>query len=125
MTQDPKLNSHSKLNCILACIAAQKAGADEALMLDELFARLEGTLADVDAVTEVVLIDDGSSDSTWLDATNYSPSNFSTHCIALSRNFGKEAALTAGLNAISGEAVVILDAIFPLSRPVVFFICVV
>lgn len=32
--QDPKLNSHSKLNCILACIQAQKAGADEALMLD-------------------------------------------------------------------------------------------
>ncbi|MDC1445317.1 aminotransferase class IV [Amylibacter sp.] len=34
MTQDPKLNSHSKLNCILACIAAEKSGADEALMLD-------------------------------------------------------------------------------------------
>ncbi|WP_338517918.1 aminotransferase class IV [Alteromonas gracilis] len=34
MTQDPKLNSHSKLNCILACIAAEKCGADEALMLD-------------------------------------------------------------------------------------------
>ncbi len=34
MTQDPKLNSHSKLNCILALIAAHKAGADEALMLD-------------------------------------------------------------------------------------------
>jgi branched-chain amino acid aminotransferase len=34
MTQDPKLNSHSKLNCILACIAAERAGADEALMLD-------------------------------------------------------------------------------------------
>ena len=34
MPQDPKLNSHSKLNCILACIAAEKAGADEALMLD-------------------------------------------------------------------------------------------
>tara|TARA_B100000497_G_C7685005_1_gene414991 strand:- start:1118 stop:2038 length:921 start_codon:yes stop_codon:yes gene_type:complete len=34
MSQDPKLNSHSKLNCILACIAADKAGADEALMLD-------------------------------------------------------------------------------------------
>jgi branched-chain amino acid aminotransferase len=32
--QDPKLNSHSKLNCILACIQARKAGADEALMLD-------------------------------------------------------------------------------------------
>ena len=34
MVQDPKLNSHSKLNCILACIQAEKAGADEALMLD-------------------------------------------------------------------------------------------
>ena len=34
--QDPKLNSHSKLNCITACIQAAKAGADEALMLDPL-----------------------------------------------------------------------------------------
>lgn len=32
--QDPKLNSHSKLNCITACIQAARAGADEALMLD-------------------------------------------------------------------------------------------
>ena len=32
--QDQKLNSHSKLNCILACIQAAQAGADEALMLD-------------------------------------------------------------------------------------------
>ena len=35
-SQDPKLNSHSKLNCVLACIQAEKAGADEALMLDPL-----------------------------------------------------------------------------------------
>jgi branched-chain amino acid aminotransferase len=34
--QDPKLHTHSKLNCILACIQATKAGADEALMLDPL-----------------------------------------------------------------------------------------
>ena len=33
-TQDPKWNSLSKLNCIAACIQADKAGADEALMLD-------------------------------------------------------------------------------------------
>ena len=32
--QDPRLNTHSKLNCILACIQAEKAGYDEALMLD-------------------------------------------------------------------------------------------
>ena len=33
-SQDQKLNSHSKINCITACVAAIKAGADEALMLD-------------------------------------------------------------------------------------------
>ena len=32
--QDPRINSHSKLNCIFACIQADKAGHDEALMLD-------------------------------------------------------------------------------------------
>jgi len=32
--QDPKLNSHSKLNCVIACLQAEAAGADEALMLD-------------------------------------------------------------------------------------------
>ena len=34
MTQDPKINSHSKLNCVLACLQAENAGAEEALMLD-------------------------------------------------------------------------------------------
>ncbi len=33
-SQDPKLNSHSKLNCIIACLQAEQAGADEGLMLD-------------------------------------------------------------------------------------------
>ncbi len=32
MSQDPKLNSHSKLNCIIACIQANKSGGDEALV---------------------------------------------------------------------------------------------
>ncbi len=34
MSQDAKLNSHSKLNCVIACLQAEQAGADEALMLD-------------------------------------------------------------------------------------------
>jgi len=41
--QDPKLNSHSKLNCITACIQATAAGADEALMLDPQGYVAEGT----------------------------------------------------------------------------------
>lgn len=35
-SQDPKFNSHSKLNCVIACLQAELAGADEALMLDPL-----------------------------------------------------------------------------------------
>ncbi len=34
MSQDAKLNSHSKLNCVIACLQAEQAGADEGLMLD-------------------------------------------------------------------------------------------
>ncbi|MEE2945053.1 MAG: aminotransferase class IV [Pseudomonadota bacterium] len=34
MSQDAKFNSHSKLNCVIACLQAEQAGADEALMLD-------------------------------------------------------------------------------------------
>jgi len=83
---------------------------NEAPMLNELFARLETAVASLSKQTEVILIDDGSNDSTWLDITHYAPQRFSTRCIALSRNFGKEAALTAGLHAVRGQVVVILDA---------------
>ena len=83
---------------------------NEALMLSELFARLETTVARLSLPTEVILVDDGSSDSTWLDITLYAPLNFRTRCIALSRNFGKEAALTSGLHEVCGKVVVILDA---------------
>ena len=34
MSQDAKYNTHSKLNCVIACLQAEKAGADEGLMLD-------------------------------------------------------------------------------------------
>lgn len=83
---------------------------NEASMLDELFSRLEKTIASLQENTEVILVDDGSTDSTWLDITDYAPQNFSLRCFALSRNFGKESALTAGLHAVSGRAIIILDA---------------
>ena len=83
---------------------------NEALVLDALFSRLENTLVGLSTKTEVILVDDGSTDSTWLEVNRYSPKSFNLRCIALSRNFGKEAALTSGLQAASGQAVIILDA---------------
>ena len=60
--QDPKLNSHSKLNCILACIQAQKAGADEALMLDP-----HGFVATCNSTHFFIVRDD----DVWTSTGNY------------------------------------------------------
>jgi polyisoprenyl-phosphate glycosyltransferase len=59
---------------------------------------------------EVVCVDDGSKDSTLhsLVALSHRDSRYSV--IELSRNFGKEAALTAGLDAATGDAVIPMDA---------------
>lgn len=83
---------------------------NEADGVAELFARLETVVANLDRSTELVLVDDGSVDATWLGISTYQPKNFRLRCIALSRNFGKESALTSGLQATQGKVVVILDA---------------
>ncbi len=83
---------------------------NEAEALPSLFSRLEKVITSINMSTEVILVDDGSTDSSWLQICNFSPRKFDLHCINLSRNFGKEAALTAGLQLVSGQAVIILDA---------------
>lgn len=60
--QDQKLNSHSKLNCIMACIQAEKAGADEALMLDP-----DGFVATCNS-THFFIVRDGE---VWTSPTDY------------------------------------------------------
>ena len=79
---------------------------NEAEAIPLLFARLENVMPGIRRCTEVILVDDGSTDSTWADITHYKPEKFSVNCIALSRNFGKEYALTAGLHAAAGKLVI-------------------
>jgi len=63
---------------------------------------------------EIIVVDDGSSDDTWavLSRLGQEP-GFSEkgrlHCLQLSRNFGKESAVFAGLEAAKGQAVIIMD----------------
>jgi len=59
---------------------------------------------------EIIVIDDGSKDATWtqLSLAGESVSNF--NAIRLSRNFGKELALCAGLEHARGQAVIIMDS---------------
>jgi len=58
---------------------------------------------------EIIVVDDGSDDGTF-DEAKALASDYPVRCLRLSRNFGKEQAIMAGLEASAGAAVVILDA---------------
>ena len=59
---------------------------------------------------EIVLVDDGSSDNTWAVMRTLAPQYLCLRCLRLSRNFGKDAALSAGLAAARGDAVITMDS---------------
>lgn len=59
---------------------------------------------------EIVLVDDGSKDDSWKKLSELSLKNRRFRSIRLSRNFGKEAALCAGLDEAKGDAVVVMDS---------------
>ncbi len=76
--------------------------------LDEYFETVEDVLSDYDY--EIVCVDDGSTDHTLVGLVKRQQESTRIRVVELSRNFGKEAALTAGLASCSGDCVVIIDA---------------
>ena len=70
---------------------------------------LAETLAECARAWEVIVVDDGSTDSTSLVLASWARTP-GIRVLQLSRNFGKEAALTAGLQAAMGDVVVMMDA---------------
>lgn len=81
---------------------------NEAETVDAFFEAMTAALSSGDFDYELVFVDDGSSDATMarLSALAGRPG---VRVVALSRNFGKEAALTAGLDHARGDAVVVMD----------------
>ncbi|OJX70518.1 glycosyltransferase family 2 protein [Magnetospirillum sp. 64-120] len=78
--------------------------------LDKLFARLSQVMAEIDVSYEIVCVDDGSRDDSVALALAHRDRDPRIKVVELSRNFGKELALTAGLRHTAGQAVVMIDA---------------
>jgi len=85
---------------------------NEELVLPELFTRLSAVIdKSVDEFeSELIFVDDGSTDSSANLIYGFSGSRSDAKIISLSRNFGHQAAILAGLNRASGDAVLIMDA---------------
>jgi len=83
---------------------------DEALALGPFFARVVPIVEQVSDDYEIVCVNDGSTDDTLALLRQAHAANPRIKVVDLSRNFGKEAALTAGLDHASGDALVPLDA---------------
>ena len=58
---------------------------------------------------EMIIVDDRSTDNTWIELQNAVTSNPHIRAIRLSRNFGKESALCAGLENAQGDGIIIID----------------
>lgn len=96
-------NSDSDLSVLVPCY-------NEAEVLPLMIARLKKCLEALGISWEVIFVDDGSKDATFeqLAAIHREDSRFKV--LSLSRNFGHQAALSAGLAAVTGEFVAVLDA---------------
>ena len=71
---------------------------------------IEKILVDNQIPYEFILIDDGSKDHTWLELKQMAQTNEHITSLRLSRNFGKESALCAGLEYASGDMILVMDS---------------
>jgi polyisoprenyl-phosphate glycosyltransferase len=83
---------------------------NEEQTLPELQRRLAALLDRLDGSSEVLLVDDGSRDGSYSEIERIVAADPRFRAVRLSRNFGHQIAITAGLDLAGGEAVVVLDA---------------
>lgn len=82
---------------------------DESILVGELVDRLRTTLDALGTSWEAILVDDGSTDSTWSEIRRARRRDRRIKGISLSRNFGHQTAISAGLEHARGAAVVVMD----------------
>jgi glycosyltransferase involved in cell wall biosynthesis len=81
---------------------------NEAATLPEVIAQVAATLAD--QPHEIIVVDDGSTDETWTVIRRLRESHPQVRAVRLTRNFGQQSAIMAGLLAARGEAIISMDA---------------
>ncbi|KAA2285195.1 glycosyltransferase family 2 protein [Arenimonas fontis] len=86
------------------------AAHNEEAALPLLHPRLMKVLDGLDLEASVLYVDDGSRDGTWELLRSFADADPRVGVLRLARNFGKEAALTAGLDQVDADAAVVLDA---------------
>ena len=82
---------------------------NEEALINDIVARVYTAVKDIGKAIEFVAVDDGSSDQTWLKIVNHSQADVKIKGLSLSRNFGHQHALFAGLHYANGEVVVSMD----------------
>lgn len=83
---------------------------NEAVGLEEFCTRMLAVLEALDLNWQLLFVDDGSTDETRRVIEDWRQRKQQIGLIALSRNFGKEQAMTAGLDHVNADAVIIIDA---------------
>jgi polyisoprenyl-phosphate glycosyltransferase len=79
-------------------------------LIDEFVRRVTTAVGPIEPNFEIILVDDGSSDGSFARIESLHASDPRVKAVRLSRNFGQEAAVQAGLAAARGDAVVLMDA---------------
>ncbi|MGD1919988.1 MAG: glycosyltransferase family 2 protein, partial [Pleurocapsa sp.] len=82
---------------------------NESETIDELWKQLSSVMVKLDCCWEVIFVDDGSTDSSLFQLQQLSQHHPEIKVLSLSRNFGHQPALTAGIDNAKGEATILMD----------------
>lgn len=108
MLLEQRLSALQNKTVFISCIVPV---FNEEAVIQAFIDKLQQSLCELTQRFEIIIVDDGSRDHT-IDKIRQLPKNDHVKLLSMSRNFGKEIALTAGIEHSSGDVVILLDADF-------------
>lgn len=92
-----------ELSVVIPCLNEEEA-------ITATYSKVKSCLKEASSSWELIFIDDGSTDQTWSILQGFSAKDSRVHAVKLSRNFGHQRAIGAGLECSKGRAVIVMDA---------------